>query len=164
MTRRLATLVAALALSAASATSVAAATPPFQATFYQIYSQCPNNPPTLVFCGEGTVVGYGPATSTAGLTGPLTPIVGTDCFTVHARRTITMDDGSGTLTLAELGTKCPPSAQANVGGGDPYTVAKTYTVSAGTGVFAGATGAGTDVNRSGGDSQVSVLSGTLSLP
>ena len=163
MTRRLAILLAALALSAASATSVAAATSGFEATFHQIYSQYPFSPPQ-VFDGVGTVAGYGAATSTANLTGPLVKIPGTDCVAIKAVRTITMADGSGTLTLAETGTKCPPSAAAADAVGKPYTVAKTYTISGGTGIFAGATGSGTDINRSAGNSQVSVLSGTLSVP
>jgi hypothetical protein len=166
MIRRLSLLLVALALSAASATTAVAASPTFEATFHQIYSQCANHPPTLVFCGEGTIAGYGAASSTASLTGPLVPIAGTDCVAIKAVRRITMDDGSGTLTLTETGTKCPPSAAAGMNGmaGDPYTVAKTYWISGGTGVFAGASGSGSDINRSGGNSQVSVLSGTLAMP
>jgi hypothetical protein len=163
MTRRLAILLAALALSAASATNVAAAPLGFEATFYQIYSQQPFSPPT-VFNGVGTVAGFGAATSTATLTAPPAPIPNTDCVAIDATRTITLADGSGTLTLTETGTKCPPSTAVGNATGDPYTVAKTYTITGGTGVFAGAAGSGTDINRSAGNSQVSVLSGTLTIP
>lgn len=138
----------------------------FHATFVDIYSVsvCPTSPPTFVFCGSGNVAGVGAATSTAFLTAMPTPISGTDCFLIHAIRTITMTDGSGSLTLTETGTKCPPSASSNSGEGSPFTVDKTYTVSGGTGRLAGAIGTtGTDINRSAGNSQVSVLSGTLSL-
>jgi hypothetical protein len=38
-----------------------------------------------------------------------------------------------------------------------------FTIAGGTGIFAGATGSGTDVNRSAGNSQVSVISGTITL-
>jgi lipid-binding SYLF domain-containing protein len=91
------------------------------------------------------------------------PIPGTDCVSLHAIRTITMADGSGSLTLTQVGTKCPRSGSASAEG-DPYTVAKTYTVSGATGIFAGATGSGSDINRSAGNEQVSVLQGTLSVP
>jgi hypothetical protein len=147
------------------ASGAAAAPSGLQATFVDIYSQCPIHPPNPVFCGDGNMVGFGEADSTAWLTGPLVPIQGTDCVELSAVRTITLADGSGSLTLAETGTKCPPSSDAGQqGNGDPYTVAKTYVVAGGTGVFAGATGSGNDINRSAGNSQVSVLSGTLTLP
>ena len=163
--RRLMILLAAMSVSAAfAATGSASTSQRFQATFVDIYSQCPISPPAVVFCGDGTVTGSGKASSTAHLTGPLVPIPGTDCDALTAVRNITLADGDS-LTLAETGTKCPPSGPAGQHGrGDPYTVAKNYTVAGGTGIFAGATGSGTDVNRSAGNSQVSVLSGTITLP
>lgn len=135
----------------------------FEVTFVNIYSQCPIHPPTLVFCGDGTLPGYGRASSTAFLTAPPAPIPNTDCQSIHAIRTIALTDGTGTLTLAEVGSLCPRSGNASTRG-HPYTVAKTYVIAAGTGVFAGATGSGSDVNRSAGNEQVSVLKGTLTLP
>lgn len=157
-------LASALAALAFAGAGTAASPERLQATFVDIYSQCPISPPTLVFCGDGTVAGFGAASSTASLTALPAPIPGTDCLSIHAVRTITLTDGSGGLVLAETGTLCPPSAAAGSAAGGPYTVAKTYTVSSGTGVFAGATGAGSDINRSAGNSQVSVISGTLQLP
>jgi hypothetical protein len=165
--RRLVILLAALSTSAAlAATGSASTSQRFQATFVDIYSQCPTSPPTLVFCGDGTVIGFGAASSTADLTGPpfLVPIPGTDCFALTAVRDITLADGDS-LTIAETGTKCPSSDTAGQHGrGNPYTVAKTFTIAGGNGIFAGATGSGTDVNRSAGNSQVSVLAGTITLP
>lgn len=154
-------LAGAFAALAFASAGTAASSESLQATFVDIYSQCPTSPPTLVFCGDGTVVGYGPAFSTASLTAPPTPIPGTDCLDIHAVRTITLTDGSGSLLLAETGTLCPPSSDAGSAAGGPYTVAKAYTIAGGTGVFAGATGSGSDVNRSAGNAQVSVISGTL---
>lgn len=163
MRRHTALLLLAGAFAALVITSAGTAAAPqrLQATFVDIYSQCPTSPPTLVFCGDGTIAGYGDAYSTASLTAPPTPIPGTDCLEIHAVRTITLSDGSGGLLLAETGTLCPPSLDAVSAAGGPFTVAKSYTIAGGTGVFAGATGTGSDVNRSAGNSQVSVISGTL---
>jgi hypothetical protein len=158
-----AVLLATVAALLAAVPASAATTQNFQATFVDIYSQCPTHPPTLVFCGDGTVAGLGQASSTASLTGPLVPIPGTDCVALTAVRTITLAGGDS-LTLTESGTKCPPSESAGQNAqGDPYTVAKMFTIAGGTGIFAGATGSGTDVNRSAGNSQVSVISGTITL-
>lgn len=154
-------LVGALAALAFAGAGTAASSESLQATFVDIYSQCPTSPPTLVFCGDGTVAGYGHASSTASLTAPPAPIPSTDCLAIHAVRTITLTDGSGSLLLVENGTLCPPSLAAGNAAGGPYTVAKTYTIASGTGVFAGASGSGSDTNRSAGNSQVSVISGTL---
>ena len=159
----LAALTAAVACLVFASAGTAATTGSFQATFVDIYSQCPIHPPTLVFCGDGTVAGLGQASSTASLTGPLVPIPGTDCLALTAVRTLTLADGDS-LTLSESGTKCPPSDSAGQNAqGRPYTVAKMFTIIGGTGIFAGATGSGTDVNRSAGNSQVSVISGTITL-
>jgi hypothetical protein len=160
--RQFAILLTALTLPLAYAATGAAATNAFQAAFVNVYSQCPISPPTVVFCGQGTIAGYGAAYSTASLTGPLVSL-GDGCFALTARRTITLDDGEGSLTLAETGTKCPPSTAGQDAQANPYTVAKTYTISTGTGIFTGATGSGSDINRSAGDSQVSVLTGTITL-
>jgi hypothetical protein len=148
-----------LAVSLAFAATASASTTNFQATFVQIYSTSTCHFPT-VFCGSGTIAGYGAATSASLLTS-IAPIPGTDCRSLTAVRTITLDDGSGSLALAESGTVCPPDANANTATGGAFTVDKTYTVTSGTGVFAGATGSGSDINRSAGNSQVSVISGTI---
>jgi len=135
----------------------------FQATFVDIYSICPTSPPSVVFCGSGTIAGFGAAHSTATLTS-IAPLNGTDCRLLTAVRTITLNSGQGALTLDEHGILCPPSDSASNAAGGPYTVNKTYVIAGGTGVFAGATGSGSDINRSAGDSQVSVISGTLTTP
>jgi hypothetical protein len=153
-----------MALAVTTGTASAATTQPFRATFVDIYSQCQPVKP-VVFCGDGNVAGVGKATSSVRLTS-FHP--GTPCSALTAVRTITLDDGRhSSLTLTESGTLCPTSA-ANNGQGPqmpktrPYTVDKNYTVTSGTGVFADAIGgSGTDINRSAGNSQVSVISGTL---
>jgi hypothetical protein len=160
--RRTALILCLAALPLGLATATSAATANFEATFTQIYSTSTCHFPT-VFCGSGTVAGVGPATSTVLLIS-IGPIPGSDCRALTAVRTITLDEGSGSLTLAETGTICPPNDAASGAQGNPYTVHKSYTIASGTGVFAGAAGGGTDINRSAGNSQVSVISGTLTLP
>lgn len=160
--RRTALILCLAALPLGFATAASAATANFEATFTQIYSTSTCQFPT-VFCGSGTVAGFGPATSTVLLTS-IAPIPGSDCRALTAVRTITLDNGSGSLTLAENGTICPPDAAADGAQGNPFTVDKSYTVASGTGVFASAAGSGTDINRSAGNSQVSVISGTLTQP
>jgi hypothetical protein len=160
--RKAALILCLAALPLGSAAAASAATANFEATFTQIYSASTCQFPT-VFCGSGTVAGFGPAISTVLLTS-IAPIPGSDCRALTATRTITLDNGSGSLTLAENGTICPPTAAVTGAQGSPFTVAKSYTIAGGTGVFAGAAGAGTDINRSAGNSQVSVISGTLTQP
>ena len=160
--RRAALILAIAALPLGFITAASAGTANFEATFTQIYSTSTCQFPT-VFCGSGTVAGVGPAISTVLLTS-IAPIPGSDCRALTAVRTITLDNGSGWLTLAENGTICPPNAAATSAQGNPFTVDKSYTVAGGTGVFAGAAGGGSDINRSAGNSQVSVVSGTLTQP
>jgi hypothetical protein len=157
--RRAVLILVIAALPLGFATAASAGTASFEATFTQIYSTSTCHFPT-VFCGSGTVAGFGPATSTVLLTS-ITPVPGSDCRALTALRTITLDNGSGSLTLAENGTICPPNAAASDAQGSPFTVDKSYTVASGTGVFAGASGSGTDINRSAGNSQVSEISGTI---
>jgi hypothetical protein len=157
-----------MALAVTTGTASAATAQPFQATFVDIYSQCKPSFP-VVFCGDGNVAGVGKATSTVTLESIGRPNPATGCQALTAVRKITLDDVVGSLTLTESGTKCPPSlaAAANAEGPydlGPYTVSKTYTVTGASGVFAGATSSGTDINRSAGNSQVSVISGTLTTP
>jgi hypothetical protein len=160
---RLAILLAGFGLlfsATATAASASSAPQPLQATFVDIYSSCPISPPSIVFCGNGTIAQFGGAESTVTLTS-IAPIPGSDCLTLTAVRTIKLDEGNGSLTMDESGTLCPPSDAASNAKGGPYTVAKTYTIVGGTGVFDGAYGTGTDINRSAGNSQVSVISGTI---
>jgi hypothetical protein len=157
--RRAALILAIAALPLGLSTAASAGAANFEATFTQIYSTGTCQFPT-VFCGSGTVAGVGPATSTVLLTS-IAPIPGSDCRALTATRTITLDNGAGSLTLAENGTLCPPGQAASGAQGSPFTVDKSYTIADGTDVFAAAAGGGTDINRSAGNSQVSVISGTI---
>jgi hypothetical protein len=160
--RRTAVIFCLAALPLGFATAASAGTANFEATFAQIYSASTCRFPT-VFCGSGTVAGFGSATSTVLLTS-IAPVPGSDCRALTAVRTISLDNGSGSLSLAETGTICPPNPAASGAQGNPFTVDKNFTIAGGTGVFAGAAGSGTDINRSAGNSQVSEISGTLTQP
>ena len=79
----------------------------------------------------------------------------TSCADVVLRRTITLEDGS-TLVLMETGTVCFPGKSTLAPGaaksfGNPFNIEATFTIVAGTGVFAGAQGSGTDVIKAAGD-------------
>jgi hypothetical protein len=86
-------------------------------------------PPGFDFCGKGLVHGFGTATTTLNFTGAV-PGPG-DCLTATANRTITLDSDGSTLLVAIAGTICDQKLDAS------------FTVTGGTGVFAGASGGGT---------------------
>jgi hypothetical protein len=156
--RRLTILICLLALPLSLATAAGAATTQaFHATFHDVAFQNSCSPP-IVFCGSGVVGGYGQAATVVRVTS-IVPIAGSACAAVAGTRTIALDDGAGTLTLGFSGVRCPLGE-----GGHAFRVQFTYTVTAGTGVFAGATGSGAGVNTTAGNVQVASLSGTLTLP
>ena len=74
---------------------------------------------------------------------------------VTGTATIQLEDGS-TLVLDEAGTYCLPGGSTFAPGnffhsyGNPWKIDATYDVVGGTGVFAGATGSGTNTIREGG--------------
>jgi hypothetical protein len=160
-------LLAALMLAAPTA---ARTTVSFEAKFQEGFGRatarsCPASE-TFSFCGEGTVAGFGHATTFS----ELVSFSGTDetgCGEAVFQRTITLDDGS-TLVLLETGTVCFPGESSTAPGslksfGNPFTFEGTFEVIRGTGTFKGATGTGTVVTRAAGDTGTSTLSGTLTL-
>jgi hypothetical protein len=170
---RLLTVLACLVLSAlvlAAPTTAARTTVSFEARFNESFGRaaahrCPPSE-TFSFCGEGTVAGFGHATTFS----ELVDFSGTDetgCGEAVFHRTITLDDGS-TLVLRETGTVCFPGESSTAPGslksfGNPSTFEGTFEVIRGTGTFKGATGTGTVVTRAAGDTGSSTLSGTLTL-
>jgi len=115
------------------------------------------------------MAGFGEATSdTVGVSpGKFDPA--TSCVYAQVlRRTIMLEDGS-TLVLIETGNVCfpgksvfTPTPEASIG--VPYNIEATFTIVAGTGVFAGAQGGGTDLIKAAGDAVHSSLSGSITLP
>jgi hypothetical protein len=147
---------AALALLAGSAR--ASTTTGFHAVFHDIGGN--GCTPPLVFCGSGEVSGIGSAGTVVRVTHNA-PIPGSPCFDVAGVRSITLDDGSGTLVSTFSGTRCPLGE-----GGNAFRVDFTWNDDPGSssGLFAGATGSGTGVNTTGaGGNQVVTLDGTLTL-
>ena len=90
------------------ATVVEAQTQPFEARFKE---KVRHNDPfcaTGIFCGTGTVEGYGEATITVNPTS-IGPGLGAPCFqSITAVATVTLSDGSGTLTIDAAGVLCKP--------------------------------------------------------
>ena len=170
---RLLSVLACLVLSAlvlAAPTTAARTTVAFEAKFNEGFGRATAHPcppsETFSFCGEGTVAGFGRATTFS----ELVSFSGTDetgCGEAVFERTITFDDGS-TLVLLETGTVCFPGESSTAPGslksfGNPFTFEGTFEVIGGTETFKGATGTGTVVTRSAGDTGTSTLSGTLTL-
>src|SRR3954447_10985563 len=97
-------LAAAAVLALVPGVANASSTHRFHAVFHDIASQHNCTPP-IVFCGSGTVAGYGRATTAVHATKNV-PIPGTGCSDVAGTRQITLNDGSGTLVSSFTGTRC----------------------------------------------------------
>ncbi len=145
-------LVAAVPASAATAQK-------FHALFHDVSFQNTSCTPPIVFCGSGVIDGFGRATTVVRVTKNV-PIQGTACFDVGGIRSMTLDNGTGTLVATFSGIRCPLG-----NGGNASTVDFTWTVDGGasTGVFANATGNGSGVNTTAGNVQVVSLTGTITL-
>jgi hypothetical protein len=104
-------------------------------------------PCSVDYCATGTVAGYGEATLSGTVTG-FTPVQGpfSFCALITSSNTITLADGS-TLAITASGINCFAGNSNNAPGslvsyGNPHSGTGTYTVTGGTGVFAGAAGSG----------------------
>ena len=148
--------------------AASAQTSSLDAKFQIFWGKSRAHPCAAFFCGEGTLEQFGAATFT------FNPVSGSDldasgCFDIVAFETITLEDGSGTITLRESGSVCYPSpAAANAprsskSFGNPTRVTLTYNVVDGSGIFAGAGGSGTVIMRTAGESGHKEISGTVTL-
>jgi hypothetical protein len=155
-------------LAVVAAPASASTTSTFQATFQRHFGAGVAPLPCDVdICSTGTVAGYGEATVRTTITS-ITRIPGTDCTYFTATSTITLTDGS-TLTYEASATRCPVGNSHEAPGslvsyGNPWSATGTFTITGGTGVFAGASGSGTFIDYFAGDVEVAVLSGTITLP
>jgi hypothetical protein len=139
----------------------------FQAEFKETFGRAASKPCQHFLCGEGTVQGFGEATSTLDIV-RFEPMEGTNCADITLARTITVGDGS-TLNLIEEGIVCFPGSSFFAPGarksfGNPGEFEGTYTIKRGTGVFRGAKGTGSSRFTAAGDTGHSTLSGSITLP
>jgi hypothetical protein len=166
--RFLLVLATVLAMALWPATAVGASTTvSFEAEFKETFGRAASKECQHFLCGEGTVQGFGEATSTLDIL-RFDPIEGTNCADITLARTITLADGS-TLDLVEEGIVCFPGSSFFAPGaqksfGNPGEFEGTYTIKRGTGVFKGAKGTGSSSFVAAGDSGHSTLSGTITLP
>jgi hypothetical protein len=169
LARRIVVIAATLAALAVPASASAASS--LSGTFVAHFGRgagAPNSAcPAQTFCGTGTLTGFGSGTQLTEFTS-FEPIDDTSCADVRITQTITVSDG--TLVLDETGVFCSPGSSdpAPVSPNDyghPHTIDLTYTVSgsASTGVFSGATGAGSESGLIAGDVGTWNLSGTITL-
>jgi len=161
-------VICAAVLAVVAAPAWASTMSTFEATFQQHYGAgVAPLPCDVTFCSGGTVAGYGQASGATTITS-VAPVPGTYCIEFTATSTITLADGS-TLSLDASGTRCPVGGSHDAPGhlisyGNPITTSGTFTITGGTGVFAGAGGSGTFMASFAGDVQVTKLSGTIALP
>lgn len=172
--KRVAMIIVAMLGVAAFAASASAATTRLNGIFTVLFPKghpasnapCPPN----VFCGVGSLVGYGQATITID-SEDFQPIPGSNCFAVTRVEEIAPTDQVGILVLDEHGTFCRPgrSDDSNAGPqsyGSPGAFDLTYTIdsAASNGTFAEASGSGTTIMTFAGGVGVWKIRGSLTTP
>lgn len=119
----------------------------FTANFSDVQQR--NAPVTCpaLFCGQGTVNGYGQATYEATVLSAPVPATN-NCFTVDVGVHIVLTNGSGTLDLLFSALACTPGKSGTAPGalhsfGNPLRATGPFTTASATGVFAGVNATGT---------------------
>ena len=145
-------------------TGTASAQQSFQATFKSNTPKKDLASCTHFLCASGSVSGYGDASVTLDLAGA--PVTSGRCESAPVTVTITLTDGSGTLTLAGPATACFPGRSGDAPGalksfGNPFRGTAELSVTQGTGVFAGASGTLSATLHSAGAHLAAQLTGTL---
>jgi hypothetical protein len=167
----LALVVAALSAGALAA-EASAATPGLRATFSIHFPKghpASNAPcPDDAFCGVGSVAGYGAATITI-LDESFSEIPDSSCLGVNRIEQVDLLSGAGSLVIESTGTFCRPgssgdshASQSSYGFPGLFSFTTTVNGAESTGVFAGATGSGTETMTVAGAAGVWHLAGTLS--
>jgi hypothetical protein len=115
----------------------------------------------------GSLAGYGPSTITI-LDETFDAIEGGPCFAVTRVEQVDLLDGSGSLVLESEGTFCRPGGSgeshagpSSYGGPGRWNLHFDVVGGESTGVFAGATGSGTETMGANGGIGVWHLTGTL---
>jgi hypothetical protein len=165
---RKAVLLAAALIALAAASTVSAQPTTLEARFQEFFGRSTSHSCATFLCGTTRdLAGFGPATSTFEiLTFDFDPA--TACGDTTIRYTITLSSGAGTLTLLADGTVCFPGNSTFAPGaaksfGNPFRLTFTWTVTGGTGVFAGASGGGTGESKGAGETGHTELSGAITL-
>ena len=163
-------LLAAVLLGLAAVPAAGAQTVSLEARFHESGGRAAAHPcaPTALLCGRGTLEGFGAATSTFEILTFTNFDPETSCADTTIRYTIALASGAGTLVLTETGVVCFPGRSTLAPGalksfGNPFRLTTTWTVTDGTGVFAGASGSGSAKTRGAGDGGQTTLSGTITL-
>jgi hypothetical protein len=162
-------LLATALLALCAVSTAAAQTVSLEASFHERFGRAVAHPcsPPAFLCGSGAVEGFGPATSTFEILSFTNLDPETACADTIIRYTITLSSG-GTLVLTETGVVCFPGNSTFAPGasksfGNPFRLTATWTVTGGTGVFAGASGSGSAETRGAGEAGHATLSGTITL-
>lgn len=123
--------------------------------------------PPEVFCGVGSLAGFGQATISI-LEEGFNEIEGSNCLEVTREEQIELLSGGGSLIIDESGTFCRPGGSgeshatpSSYGGPGRWDLSFVVDPAASSGVFAGATGTGTEVMDTNGGIGVWHLAGTL---
>ena len=162
-------LVVFASLSAIAQTS--AATANFSAVIHLDFEgaspskPCPLDPTTT--CDVGQIAGYGQVVQEFTLV-DFVEVDGCSETTGDVLWTL-VDDPASTFMTHEVYTECSPGRSADAPDserafGNPFKGKGTFVISAGTGVFAGASGDGTLYTRAGGDVYNLRYAGTITTP
>ncbi len=124
--------------------------------------------PVNEFCGVGSLAGFGPATITI-LEEIFNELPGSSCFAVTRVEQIDLLDGNGSLVFESSGTFCRPggsgdshASPSSYGGPGRWDLVFTVDGAQSTGIFAGASGGGTETMSANGGIGVWHLAGTIS--
>jgi hypothetical protein len=168
--RRTAIMLACIAATLAVAPTGAGASTRLEGTFSVLFPkghQPPGGCGVDEFCGTGTLAGFGAATITI-LDETSEPIEGTACYAVTRVERIDLTSGEGSLVIESSGTFCPPgeSGESDAGPssyGHPGVFDLRFVVNGAesTGVFAGASGSGSERFTSAGGVGTWALLGTI---
>ena len=131
-----------------------------------------NDCPPDVFCGLGTLKGFGPAEIDV-FDDNFAPIDGTNCLSFDKEDVVTLIGTNSTLVLVGTGTLCYPGNSGNVPtnfsnrdyGHPSFWTSNLKAVGAeSSGIFAGVTGTVTETFKSAGGVGVWKLAGRISSP
>jgi hypothetical protein len=119
------------------------------------------------FCGVGSLAGVGPATITI-LDEIFSPLTDSSCFAVTRVEQIDLLEGTGSLVIESNGTFCRPggsgdshASPSSYGGPGRWDLAFVVDGLQSTGIFADASGGGTETMAANGGIGVWHLSGTI---